>query len=252
LDDHEIQKEWEAALEDAGLPLADCSLVMTDAPPTDSGVGAQWCEPGMAMTAGTYLVDDELAAELNAPGHINLHRILVRRPLGSDPIMAARISAKLRHELEHALQWRACGPPVFQLSQVADHVLALKLRGLPRGRVFTNLKPIEQDANAASAMFVRRRWPDAVAVLLKDPDDAPLVRSLTPPGSPQTLVTRMIAFLYLYEDLCATLAAPWAWTFAEFLENDIAPGAGVLWRALEATAGTFEYWPPGGAELGSR
>jgi hypothetical protein len=128
---------------------------------------------------------------------------------------------------------------------VAERVLAVKLRGLPRGRIFTNLIPLEQDANAASAMFLRRRWPDAVAVLLEDDGDAPLARSLTPPGSHETLVTRLIAFLYLYEDLCATLAAEWPWTLAEFLENDIAPWAGQVWRTLEATAGKFQSWPDG-------
>jgi hypothetical protein len=206
----------------------------------------------MTIAAGTYLVDEQLAAELNSPSRINLHRVVLRRPFASDPTTAARICGKLRHELEHARQWTACGPPVFQLSHVADQVLVLKLLGLPGGRAFYNLKPLEQDANAAAAMLVRRRWPDAVTVLLEDPDEAPLVRSLTPPGSPQTLVTRMIAFLYLYEDLCAEVVAQLPWTFAEFLDRDVGPDVGALWRTLDATAGTFEYWPPGGPELGTR
>ncbi|MBA2537256.1 MAG: hypothetical protein H0V20_07490, partial [Actinobacteria bacterium] len=75
------------------------------------------------------------------------------------------------------------------------------------------------------------RWPE-VTPLLHDLDDAPVVRSLTPPGSLDTLVTRMIAFLYIYEDLCADLEATWwAISFAELLDG-IAPGAGTLWQPL--------------------
>ena len=54
---------------------------------------------------------------------------------------------------------------------------------------------------------------------------------LTPPGSLDTLVTRMIAFLYIYEDLCADLEATWVISFAEFLD-EIAPGAAALWKML--------------------
>lgn len=76
----------------------------------------------------------------------------------------------------------------------------------------------------------------AVPALLDDPEAAPLVRSLTPPGSFETLVTRMVAFLYLYEDLCAALESTWIIGFAEHLDA-IAPGTGKLWQTLGASAG---------------
>jgi hypothetical protein len=119
----------------------------------------------------------------------------------------------------------------------------MKLAGLPRTATFTNLKPIEQDANAASAMYIRNRFPQAVDSLLDDIDDAPLVRSLTPPGRHETLVARMIAFLFLYEELCSAFAEEWTWSFSEFLEHDIAPGAGALWENLSTAANGFEFWP---------
>jgi hypothetical protein len=185
----------------------------------------------MTIEADDHLVTEELAEKANSSQWRKRHRVMVRRPIASDPVSVARFSGKLRHELEHARQLDACGLPVFQLSSLADQVLARKIIGVPGGRTFTNLKPIEQDGNAASAMFLRERWPDAIAPLLDDLDDAPLVRSLTPPGSLHTLVTRMIAFLYIYEDLCADLEATCAISFAEFLD-EIAPGAGTLWQTL--------------------
>jgi hypothetical protein len=35
----------------------------------------------------------------------------------------------------------------------------------------------------------------------------------------------MIAFLFLYEDLCSKRAEEWTWSFAEFLAEDIDAGA---------------------------
>jgi hypothetical protein len=194
-------------------------------------------EPGMTIEADDDVVSEELAAEMNSPQHLNRHRVIVRRPLESDPFSIAAFSGKLRHELEHARQWNACGLSVFQLSDLADSVLAPKIRGLAGGNRFIHLKPIEQDANAAAAIFLRARWPDEVTALLDDPNDGPLVRSLTPPGSTATLVTRMVAFLYLYEDLCAALEAKWPFGFAEHLDG-IAPSAGALWRTLQAASAT--------------
>jgi hypothetical protein len=243
LNTQQVQEEWDAALEDAGFTSAECAMFLSDVP-SKSGRGAQWFEPGMTIEADDDLVSEELAADANAPQHVDWHRVVVRRPLMSDPVSIAAFSGKLRHELEHARQWNACGLPVFQLSHVADWVLAPKLRGLAGGNSFTNLKPIEQDANAASAMFLRARWPDAVTPLLNDPNDGPLVRSLTPPGSTATLVTRMVAFLYLYEDLCAALEATWAIGFAENLD-DIDPSAGALWRTLQAATTTPPNERPG-------
>lgn len=43
----------------------------------------------------------------------------------------------------------------------------------------------------------------------------------------------MVAFLYLYEDLCAALEETWAIGFAEHLD-EIEPGAGNLWRNRQA------------------
>lgn len=108
------------------------------------------------------LVTEELALEANSFQNVNRHRLVVRRPLASDPVSVAKLAGKLRHELEHARQWDACGPAVFLLSERADWVLVRKIKGLPLWNVFTNLKPTEQDANAASAMFLRQRYPDSI------------------------------------------------------------------------------------------
>lgn len=246
MDAQQIHEEWEAALDDAGLTSEQCVLLLSDRPPTEKGRGAQWFQPGMTIQADDDdLVTEELAEEANSLENRDRHRIVVRRTLANDPVSVAGFSGKLRHELEHARQWDACGLPAFQLNELADWVLTPKLRGIPRGSIFTNLKPVEQDANAASAMFLLARWPDEVTLLLDDPDNAPLVRSLTPPGSFDTLVTRMIAFLYIYEELCAALEAryKWAISFADHLDG-IALGAGALWKTL----GKFGAPPTTGGE----
>jgi hypothetical protein len=247
VDERQVRDEWEAALEDAELTTEECVLLFTEQIPSDEGRGAQWWEPGMTIQADDHLVTEALAAEANSPENLSRHRVMVRRPLASDSLAVARLSAKIRHELEHARQMDACGAAVFQLSEVADWVLGRKIAGLPYGRVFTNLKPVEQDANAASAIFLRTRWPKAVDPLLHDRDDAPLVRSLTPPGSVETLITRMVAFLFLYEDLCEDLARGWAISFGEHLD-DIAQGTDALWATLQAASGG----PPPAAGAESR
>jgi hypothetical protein len=139
----------------------------------------------MTIEADDDLVTDELAAEANSPQHRNRHRVTVRRPLESDPVSIAAFSGNSNTSVSGTLS----GVSVFQLSALADQVLAPKLRGLAGGNRFTNLKPIEQDANAASAIFLRKRWREEVTPLLDDPEHGPLARSLTPPGSTETLVT---------------------------------------------------------------
>jgi hypothetical protein len=254
MDAHKVEEEWEAALGDAGFSNAECVLFLSDVP-RKSARGAQWCEPGIeiAAKADDDLLTEQLVAELNSPEHLHRHRVIVRRVLGDDPLSVALFSAKLRHELEHARQWVDCGPPPHQLSDLADDVLRLKLVGLPGGTAFTNLKPTEQDANAASAIFLRSRFPPAVVdEILVDPDDAPLARSLTPPAPTRTLIRRMIAFLYVFEDLCAALAAKGQWTFGfAYHLDDWAPGASKLWEKLESTP-LEPFWGPGGRDLPPR
>jgi hypothetical protein len=249
MDAQSVAEEWAAALDDAGLSSSDCVLLFSDLPPK-SGRGAQWCEPGIEMKARAEddLLSDELVAEVNAPEHLPFHRIILRRVRDDDRLSVARFSAKLRHELEHARQWTECGPPPNLLSELADEVLGPKLLGLPSGNVFTNLKPTEQDANAASAMFLRARFPESVEEVLNHRDDAPLARSLTPPAPTATLVRRMVALLYVYEDLCVALATRKGWTggFAYHLDDFAqAPGATKLWKALETTP-IKSFWDSGG------
>jgi hypothetical protein len=195
----------------------------------------------ISSTPNDDLVSEQIAAEANTPENLRRHRIILRRPSAATAISIGRFAGKLRHELEHARQWQACGPPVAHLSEIADRVLQRKLKGLAGGNVFTNLKPNEQDANAALAVYLRTRWPKAIPELLEDREDAPLARSLTPPGSPETLVKRMIAFLYLFEDLCREEAKSWPFGFGDFL-NEVAPGSRDLWETLSATS-IAGYWP---------
>jgi hypothetical protein len=249
MDAKRVEEEWAAALADAGFSSRECILFPSDLP-QKSARGAQWCEPGIGMTAAPDddLLTEELVAELNSPEHLPRHRVVVRRLPRDGPLPVALFSAKLRHELEHARIWTECGPPPQQLSDLADDVLRIKLRGLPNGSIFTNLKPTEQDANAASAMFLRARFPsDVVGEILKHPADAPLARSLTPPGPAKTLVKRMVAFLYLYEDLCTEYGRRFTFGFPSCLDL-IGTDVRNLWEMLEAAV-IEPYWPPAGPPM---
>jgi hypothetical protein len=61
------------------------------------------------------------------------------------------------------------------------------------------------------------------------------LRDLTPPGALETLLTRMVAFLYLYEDLCTAREATWGIGFAEHLDSICARRGPHLALALNVT-----------------
>jgi len=72
----------------------------------------------------------------------------------------------------------------------------------------------------------------AVATLLAGPDTF-LVRSELPPGDPKTLVARTVAYLYSLRDACLKQEARQTVTF-DLLIDGMVPGAGALWRELDA------------------
>ena len=113
-----------------------------------------------------------------------------------DPVARALLAAKIRHELEHAVQWNEYGEGIFKLADLGDNVLRKKLGDTPKGAGYYQLKPTENDANAAASMYVRDRYPEHVASLLAMDEGLALVRSIVPPEPIHTLVVRSVAFLF--------------------------------------------------------
>lgn len=92
--------------------------------------------------------------------------------------------------------------------------------------------PMEMDANAAAAMFVRARFgEERINELLKvGNSDAGAFRSLVPPETLATLPERMIAFLAAMPGLCRGLAAQRGSVPFERVLDAHWQGAGEVWR----------------------
>jgi hypothetical protein len=116
---------------------------------------------------GDFLVDDpddiirgDMLAEANLDEHLHKHRIAIYEDVDEDDDVAmAVLAGKLRHELRHAEQREACGAELFSLDDLAGMLISWKAGGLPRSNVLYHLKPIEMDANAASASVPRGSLP---------------------------------------------------------------------------------------------
>src|SRR5438045_9327773 len=96
----QIDSEWSAALDDAGLPRDRVRLyIQNDASSTDEA-GAVWFRPGDVLVRDSLFPDVGQVTDANHPDHRDLHRVAVWRDVD-----IAVLGARLRHELEHDSQW---------------------------------------------------------------------------------------------------------------------------------------------------
>jgi len=166
-----------------------------------------------------------------------LHRIAFFQDFDANDgrLEASRVAvagALLRHELEHARQYDAVGSDTFDIDdQFLDHAIRQRVGGLPSGTDLYNFKPMELDANAAAAMYLRDHHPEHLDAILKGPH-ASLARSLTPPETPETLLERTVACLFLFRDICDRNAAKSGIEFWKHLKVYDSRAA-ELWRALD-------------------
>jgi len=225
---HAAEPQWRLALVDAGLSSASCRRYDFIGEQSNGDVGAVWFPPGDTIPLSHHFPDAARLADANDGEHIDLHRIGVWGC--ADP---AALGARLRHELEHAIQWEQHKRPLFQLYDLLrDEILTRKIGGLAGcSGAYINAIPSEQDANAAAAMFLRKHHPQAVSDLCKDKDRQLLACSLVGPEAIETLPARMVAYMSLHRERCADVAKSRGHSFADVLDGTF-PGAGGYWQRL--------------------
>lgn len=228
-----LHQEWEHALAHAGFAAEDFCVFEVEGERPENGRLAIWWRPWVDIEDNELLRGEQKDAAEADPCN-RRHRVAIWSVDPDDPLAAAIVGAKLRHELHHARQWLESGSAVFDLDPLVDEILSRKAGGLNGSGVFYNLKPIEQDANAAAAMFLREYHADLLDAALADSEAAPLARSLTGPAPSPSLVARTVAFMFLFVDICDASEAeigPWG----DYLELHV-PGAGEIWSNLKAGA----------------
>lgn len=228
LDEAAISEEWEAALADADLDPSTCRLMCLKMAETPT---SGHYPPGR-MLGVDDLIDEDVAAALNQPQNISLHRIVVLRDVPAGESGRALFAAKLRHELEHARQWNALDDVPQRLSCIVDEVIEVVAGGFNQeGRAIYRAQPNERDANAAASQFVRGHFAAEAIATIAAGDDAVLVASELAPEPIETLPSRNVDFLFEYADVCATLTESFD-SFADRLA-EIAPATRERWRELE-------------------
>jgi hypothetical protein len=224
---------WQAALDDSGLSAQDVHRFEAEA--REDGAGAQWWAPGLSIDVAAIqrlLLTESDARAANRPPLLGKHRIATApiRGLSSD-LVEAVFAAKIRHELEHARQWNACGDEPFSLLHLANLVCARKTGGTVHGSFLSQL-PIEDDANSAAAVFVRHIRPGSVERLVTNDVYGSLVRARVGPAPPETVVKRMTACLFHYRGILEDMAAENAGITVEDFLGMYSPNAVHTWTAL--------------------
>ncbi len=223
-----VDEQWSLAIADSGLAPEACRRYDLAASETESRLGAAWFPPGKVLELSEHFPDAELLDDANRPESRSRHRVAIwpdDRP--------SVIGARMRHELEHAAQWARFGPGIFRLYDVTHSVLAVRAAGLDGcAGMYINAIPSEQDANAASAMFLRRHHTDTIADLCHDDGSRQLACSLIGPEPIETLPARMIAYIWLFRDCCLGIMEREEQSFDQALEAAY-PGAGEYWRRLD-------------------
>jgi hypothetical protein len=216
---------WNAALKHASLSEASVRLILLDGEPPHQGQG------GFFQAAGQYLLPADAGDVVAYVDQINEHPELHRVGLWRDypPEMAAGL---IRHELEHLHQYQLFGMGVFRLHDAIKRgIFELTASGIGGAHVLINASPLELDANAAGARFVKAQFTaEAILAAARDYNGAHEVLFRYPGPSPsrESLPRRLVRFGSLFVEACEAAAAREGLQFAEVLETRYA-GAGAWW-----------------------
>lgn len=223
-----IEKVWLAALDDTEIDPA-AALIYTLDGETGDEYTAYWYPRGTWIPAN---------GEPNAI-HLPLDEMNHDDCIGADRIVVyidrtiEAIAALIRHECEHARQYDVHGQNLIELHGLTVGVIRERVGDLPGGAILYQAIPVEMDANAAAAQFVRTRFgASRIDELLKACDkDSAAFRSLVGPPAIETLPDRVILFLATVPDLCQCYADRNEFAFPRLLD-DCWPGAGAIWCQL--------------------
>jgi hypothetical protein len=237
----ELPKDVEALVVEvvahAGLRRDQFAVWLCPPPPAVPGGRAAWFRPDYTIPAEpNELLQGRQRDEANAVQGPELHRVAVLDDFDrSREIEVAILAGLLRHEVEHARQWIVAGEALYYLDEnETQQLVEWKAGPYPANRPLYRCKPREQDANAAASMFLRSRFPEAlIAEIGADPSYEVLVLALEGPEDPRSLLVRTVCFQFLFHDLAESADVSPAANWADHLE-DVAPGAGAIWRSLYA------------------
>jgi hypothetical protein len=226
---------WDEAVHASGLSPSQVHLLPVPGAAVPEHNKAACYPPHIDLIDEPHdLLRGAMLAEANLPGHRDKHRIAIYEDVDADdPVAVAIMAATLRHELRHAEQREAWGGDLFALDELADQLVSWKVGGLPKAASLYHAKPTELDANAASSLFLRERYPTQLEAILES-EDGVLARSNTLPGSLDDLPTKTVCFMFILREVAGDpIRSPNGLSFRNRLCL-IDPRWGGLWDALDA------------------
>ena len=241
-EDHDfIAAEWPRVVADAGFDADAVAYWISETTPAGLRDRAAMYFLPCKDPAPPFAFTEDQYAEATSPPFRDRHRIIVHLDYEL-PVELSRnakrgfVAAAMRHELEHARQADIpAGRAALEVDQnLADAILFRKVGRLEGGSSFYNYKPMEMDANAAAAIYIREHHSNAVGELLDSERVGSFVRSNTGPESPDSLLQRTICFLFQFRSIADELSGDIP--FEERLRIYGGDDAADLWRQLNRSA----------------
>lgn len=197
-----LQDAWLAAQEDAGAGHLGVRLYPYATPPPRDVPTALLYAPNVLSNDGGLL---SRAQRADSDQHLARHRILLYTGINDDAL-----AAKLRHELEHVVQWEAKGKPLFDLYRATMAAIDDFIPGDRRGTgMLYNIVPLEVDANAAASRFMRQRLGSTRCDELAESEEGVLFRAQPAPESPARAGVRMVCFAAIAAEAVEGLLDPY-------------------------------------------
>jgi hypothetical protein len=201
-----LGRSWELACGDAEIATPAEARLYYLPGDMDSFQGAFHLHPGsFAVYEGRFPFTRSQLEDANRADHRDMHRIAIR-----DTPEEPTAVVLLRHELEHARQFRHA-PLVYAFVQVAQDALSLAFESvepaaLAGSATLYNVLPHETDANCAAAACARKLFGNDVSASRGSGPYGQLFRDAEPPSLP-TLATRLVAFCALFPQYAERAAA---------------------------------------------
>jgi hypothetical protein len=206
IDSKALGWSWELACGDAEIATPTEARLYYLPGDMDSFQGAFHLHPGsFAVHEGRFPFTRSQLEDANRADHRDLHRIAIR-----DTPDKPTAVVLLRHELEHARQYRYA-PPLYAFFQIAQDALSLAFEdvepaALAGSATLYNVLPHETDANRAAAACARKLFGDDISVSRNRGPYGQLFRDAAAP-SLSTLAMRLVAFCALFPQYAERAAA---------------------------------------------